>query len=293
MRSGMTSTRRAGSRMEPERALGRANIARHGLVDGNARTLEEVGREFEVTRERIRQIEAKALRKSRHPGRARYLKDFAILAAPGHLSAVQAHDPAWPNGPLVRGLRDSTNELEKSTASRANARIDSRPIKKGPDAIAGEGGRPQSKSNSGCATLPASEGSKKPNSRSETRAKLGAKHNSALVAQSAEDRLARLETTAKDRDRDQATSHADLLQFDAHRPVIERAARGISDPMLRAVAEARIGRADRQGLSRSQAMVKFGVSRAFIRYAERALSNRIVDKSSQHALSVYWDSEGT
>ena len=49
---------------------------RFGLEDGKARTLEEVGREFEVTRERIRQIEAKALRKLRHPSRSRKLKDY-------------------------------------------------------------------------------------------------------------------------------------------------------------------------------------------------------------------------
>ena len=49
---------------------------RFGLEDGKTRTLEEVGREFQVTRERIRQIEAKALRKLRHPSRSRKLKDF-------------------------------------------------------------------------------------------------------------------------------------------------------------------------------------------------------------------------
>ena len=49
---------------------------RFGLDDGRARTLEEVGREFNVTRERIRQIEAKALRKLRHPSRSRKLKEF-------------------------------------------------------------------------------------------------------------------------------------------------------------------------------------------------------------------------
>ena len=49
---------------------------RFGLDDGKARTLEEVGREFDVTRERIRQIEAKALRKLRHPSRSRKLKDY-------------------------------------------------------------------------------------------------------------------------------------------------------------------------------------------------------------------------
>ena len=49
---------------------------RYGLIDGKMHTLEEVGDEFEVTRERIRQIEAKALRKLRHPSRSKILKDF-------------------------------------------------------------------------------------------------------------------------------------------------------------------------------------------------------------------------
>ncbi|MBQ2443744.1 MAG: RNA polymerase sigma factor RpoD, partial [Clostridia bacterium] len=49
---------------------------RFGLTDGRSRTLEEVGKEFNVTRERIRQIEAKALRKLRHPSRSKKLKDF-------------------------------------------------------------------------------------------------------------------------------------------------------------------------------------------------------------------------
>jgi RNA polymerase primary sigma factor len=49
---------------------------RFGLVDGAGRTLEEVGRQFHVTRERIRQIEAKALRKLRHPTRIRKLGGF-------------------------------------------------------------------------------------------------------------------------------------------------------------------------------------------------------------------------
>ena len=49
---------------------------RFGLDDGRPRTLEEVGRQFNVTRERIRQIEAKALRKLRHPSRSKILKDY-------------------------------------------------------------------------------------------------------------------------------------------------------------------------------------------------------------------------
>ena len=49
---------------------------RYGLDDAHPRTLEDVGKEFGVTRERIRQIEAKALRKLRHPNRSRRLKDF-------------------------------------------------------------------------------------------------------------------------------------------------------------------------------------------------------------------------
>ena len=49
---------------------------RFGLGDGYSRTLEEVGKQFKVTRERIRQIEAKALRKLRHPTRVRHLQGF-------------------------------------------------------------------------------------------------------------------------------------------------------------------------------------------------------------------------
>ena len=49
---------------------------RFGLDDGKSRTLEEVGKQFNVTRERIRQIEAKALRKLRHPSRSKKLKEY-------------------------------------------------------------------------------------------------------------------------------------------------------------------------------------------------------------------------
>ena len=51
-------------------------IRRFGLEDGHPRTLEEVGREFDVTRERIRQIESKAIRKLRNPIRSRKIKEF-------------------------------------------------------------------------------------------------------------------------------------------------------------------------------------------------------------------------
>lgn len=54
-------------------------VLRFGLTDGRTRTLEEVGKEFNVTRERIRQIEAKALRKLRHPSRSKHLKGFEVL----------------------------------------------------------------------------------------------------------------------------------------------------------------------------------------------------------------------
>ena len=62
-----------GTLTERERKVLRS---RFGMEDGRARTLEEVGLEFKVTRERIRQIEAKALRKLRHPSRSKKLKDY-------------------------------------------------------------------------------------------------------------------------------------------------------------------------------------------------------------------------
>jgi RNA polymerase sigma factor (sigma-70 family) len=73
---------------------------RFGLEDGRQRTLEEVGAEFNVTRERIRQIEAKALRKLRHPSRARKLTDY-IDGIDAAQFAPKTHDPARINAELV------------------------------------------------------------------------------------------------------------------------------------------------------------------------------------------------
>ncbi len=76
---------------------------RFGLVDGYSRTLEEVGKQFKVTRERIRQIEAKALRKMRHPTRIRQLHGFfdaeQIDNAQNLLKQVQANKPVIPQLP--------------------------------------------------------------------------------------------------------------------------------------------------------------------------------------------------
>jgi RNA polymerase primary sigma factor len=76
---------------------------RFGLVDGYSRTLEEVGKQFKVTRERIRQIEAKALRKMRHPTRIRQLHGFfdaeQIDNAQNLLKQVQANKPVIPPSP--------------------------------------------------------------------------------------------------------------------------------------------------------------------------------------------------
>src|SRR5207247_1834385 len=79
---------------------------RFGLVDGYSRTLEEVGRQFQVTRERIRQIEAKALRKMRHPTRIRQLEgclEASAMAAVVIGLAVVAHHPS-PHTPSSSDL---------------------------------------------------------------------------------------------------------------------------------------------------------------------------------------------
>ena len=67
---------------------------RFGLIDGYSRTLEEVGRQFKVTRERIRQIEAKALRKMRHPTRIRNWK-----------ASSKRRSPRWRLGQAVATVR--------------------------------------------------------------------------------------------------------------------------------------------------------------------------------------------
>jgi len=78
---------------------------RFGLEEGRSRTLEEVGREFSVTRERIRQIEAKALRKLRHPSRSRTLRDFLegapTVHAPYSLRDVERGDFRYTFGCLL------------------------------------------------------------------------------------------------------------------------------------------------------------------------------------------------
>ena len=71
---------------------------RFGIEDGRTRTLEEVGKEFNVTRERIRQIEAKALRKLRHPSRSKKLKDF--------LSGMKS--PRWESSSSPMGVSRET-----------------------------------------------------------------------------------------------------------------------------------------------------------------------------------------
>jgi len=68
---------------------------RFGLEDGISRTLEEVGREFHVTRERIRQIEAKALRRLRHPSRSRKLREFHDNDSSFRMGSNRSAQPAW------------------------------------------------------------------------------------------------------------------------------------------------------------------------------------------------------
>lgn len=79
---------------------------RFGLVDGYSRTLEEVGKQFKVTRERIRQIEAKALRKMRHPTRIRQLHGFfdaeQVDNAQNFIKQIQSNKPIIPPPPLRR-----------------------------------------------------------------------------------------------------------------------------------------------------------------------------------------------
>ena len=74
-REGSTVSSAERSQREKSLPAGSPNRSR-GLEDGRARTLEEVGKQFDVTRERIRQIEAKALRKLRHPSRSKKLRDY-------------------------------------------------------------------------------------------------------------------------------------------------------------------------------------------------------------------------
>ena len=80
---------------------------RFGLIDGYSRTLEEVGKQFKVTRERIRQIEAKALRKMRHPTRIRQLHGFfdaeQIDNAQNLLKIAATNRPNGPGGPPMPG----------------------------------------------------------------------------------------------------------------------------------------------------------------------------------------------
>jgi DNA-directed RNA polymerase specialized sigma24 family protein len=80
---------------------------RYGLEDGRSRTLEEVGRVFDLTRERIRQIEAKGLRKLRHPVRSRKLRDFV-----GRAPALETpeHDVRSKRRRNRRGRPDSSRE---------------------------------------------------------------------------------------------------------------------------------------------------------------------------------------
>src|SRR5260370_12969475 len=78
---------------------------RFGLIDGHERTLEEVGKRFGVTRERIRQIEGKALRKLRHPSRSKKLRDYLEQLGPRAIYA-------WPPEVLVRTTADDRRSVD-------------------------------------------------------------------------------------------------------------------------------------------------------------------------------------
>ena len=87
---------------------------RFGIEDGRTRTLEEVGKEFNVTRERIRQIEAKALRKLRHPSRSKKLKDFLNLSLIHIFATAEDLEQllgVQPGSASVLGLLNDTEHL--------------------------------------------------------------------------------------------------------------------------------------------------------------------------------------
>jgi len=86
---------------------------RFGLEDGRSRTLEEVGREFDVTRERIRQIEAKALRKLRHPSRSRKLRDFLDDPAAYKRKKDKSEDTSPETNDESEPIDDSNDNVQK------------------------------------------------------------------------------------------------------------------------------------------------------------------------------------
>ena len=93
---------------------------RLGMIDGKTRTLEEVGEEFNVTRERIRQIEAKALRKLRHPSRSKKLKDF--LDGPEEtVLSFRVSSPAVAMYKLEESVTDAYEPIEEKSAKNVFA----------------------------------------------------------------------------------------------------------------------------------------------------------------------------